>query len=60
MQQSITYILSLDTNGLAKIRVAPFNNTMLQVCHRAKSSYRAVIDILYGRIWYQEEVLEIS
>ena len=36
--------------GLAKIRVAPFNNTMLQVCHRAKSSYRVVVDILYGRI----------
>ena len=29
--------------GLAKIRVAPFNNAMLQVCHRAESSYRLVI-----------------
>ena len=45
-------------NGLAKIRVAPFNNTMLQVCHRAKSSYKVVIDILNGRVWHQKEVLK--
>ena len=28
----------IKTDGLAKIRVAPFKNTLLQVCHRAKSS----------------------
>ena len=55
----LTY-MSVFTDGLAKIRVAPINNTRLQVCHKAKYSYRVVINISYGRIWHQEGVLKIS
>ena len=46
--------------GLTKIRVAHFNNTKLQVCQRAKSSYRVAIDISNGRNWHHEEAKKIT